>query len=110
MTFDPTVQQRHETLRAAMDDQISRTSDMDDQPAGHWVVEGVDRYGQIPGPRTGVDHPGDFESTRGGSLDDDHGAIKAGGSPQSADLLLGKRSALGEADEMKSDAGQNDGV
>jgi hypothetical protein len=37
MTFDPTVQQRNETFRTAMNHQVPWTSDVDDQPTGDWV-------------------------------------------------------------------------
>ncbi len=62
MTFYPAVQQRNEAFRTAVNDQVPRTSDVDNQPVWNGVIEGIDCDGQIPGPRTRVDHSGNFES------------------------------------------------
>jgi hypothetical protein len=82
---------------------------MNDEPIWNWVVDGVDRYRQVPGPSTSVDHSGNIKSVLVRPFDRDHRSIKSGRGTQTTDFLFAEFTAFREAYSVEANAGQADG-
>src|SRR5258708_39471090 len=88
MSFHTAIQQSSEPFRAAIDDEIARTPDMDDKPIWNRVDHSLQICHQIPGPLTGCYCPEDRKSVPRRPSDSHDGSVKGRSRTKSPNLLF----------------------